>query len=477
MPVANELGGECLSDVLECVNYVPGCAYVPRRALFEAVCVVHFATRKLCSQWCVWTTLLHMSGAFCSSLRMAATSLLSSTPAFERQCSRVGLSEPWVTALKAKQVDTLSKLSYAVTLPGVQATDADIDAFANKLRPGESLSLGDTAALKRLIFEAQTLSVAELRASVQSGDDVPKKLPSAERTLRLEQQKARLIGLPLEKGQWQVAHSLYDRYASMRESEELKYIPPSECVTRDSELAGAKPSKTLQIDASRSNLVFKDEEMVHEMSLVSDLELYQAMLRRALALDLVGLASFSTVQRWVERLFEIATQDPPPAFMRVSRAQILRADRQAFVEMAREHNGALKARPDGSLPLDDAFKNLPHNTEVMYFLLPVAAGKSQNKGNKGKGDKRKSSFKDEDGAKKKGKISRDPIPAELKGCHSRTPKNEPICFNFNLGRCKNKKCKFRHVCCKPGCYGKHPISQCPKKDAKEAGVRVEDDSE
>ena len=409
---------------------------------------------------------------------MAATSLLSSTPALEKQCSRVGLSEPWVTALKAKQVDTLSKLSYAVTLPGVQVTDADIDTFANKLKPGESLSLGDTAALKRLIFEAQTLSVAELRASVQTGDDVPKKLPAAERSLRLEQQKARLAGLPLDKGQWQVAHSLYDRYASMRESEELKYIPPSECVTRDSELAGAKPSKTLQIDSSRSSLVFKDEEIVNEMNLVSDLELYQAMLRRALALDLVGLATFSTVQRWVERLFEIATTDPPPSFMRVSRAQILRADRQAFVEMARVHNGSLKARPDGSLPLDAAFEDLPRNTEVMYFLLPVAVGKGKGSGKtNGKGNKRKSFGKDDDSAKKKGKLARDPIPEELKGCHSRTPKNEPICFNFNLGRCKNKNCKFRHVCCKPGCYGKHPISQCPKKDAKHAGVRVEDDSE
>ena len=345
---------------------------------------------------------------------MAATSLLSSTPALEKQCSKVGLSEPWVTALKAKQVDTLSKLAYAVTLPGVQATDADVDVFANKLRPGESLSLGDTAALKRLIFEAQTLSVAELRASVQSGEDVPKKLPAAERALRLEQQKTRLAGLPMDKGQWQVAHSLYDRFASMRESEELKYIPPSECVTRDSELAGTKPSKTLQLDASRSNLIFKDEEIVNEMNLVSDLELYQAMLRRALALDLVGLASFSTVQRWVERLFEIANQDPPPSFMRVSRAQILRADRQAFVEMAREYNGSLKARPDGSLPLDDAFKSLPHNTEVMYFLLPVAAGKSKGNGKStGKGNKRKGVFKQDDTPKKKGKVTRDPIPEEL----------------------------------------------------------------
>ena len=87
----------------------------------------------------------------------------------------------------------------------MQATDADIDVFANKLKSGE-LSLGGTSQSLR---------------HPQTGDDVSKKLPAAERALRLEQQKTRFARLPLDKGQWQVARSLYDRYASMRESEEL----------------------------------------------------------------------------------------------------------------------------------------------------------------------------------------------------------------------------------------------------------------
>ena len=157
------------------------------------------------------------------------------------------------------------------------------------------MALGDDAALKRLIFEAQTLTVAELRSSVQSGEDAPKKVPTAERSLRIASQKTRLAGLPLE-GPLQVAHALYDRFASMRESEQLKFLPPSECLTRDAELAGEKPPKALQLDASRTGLIVKDEEITEQIVLESDLQLYQAMMRGALAMDLVGLATFSVMQ-------------------------------------------------------------------------------------------------------------------------------------------------------------------------------------
>ena len=65
---------------------------------------------------------------------MAATSILSSTAALESQCEKVGLSADWIKALKDASVDSLSKLSYSVTLPGTAATDKDIEDFAGKLR-------------------------------------------------------------------------------------------------------------------------------------------------------------------------------------------------------------------------------------------------------------------------------------------------------------------------------------------------------
>ena len=400
---------------------------------------------------------------------MAATSVLASEPAFDKQCEKVGLSSDWVNALKTNHVNSLGKLSYAVSMPGTPATDSEIQEFAQRLRPGTSLSLGDSAALKRLVFESQTLCIAELRSSVTAGEELQKKLPPAERAIRVEDQKKRLTGLPLDKGSWACAHSLYDRFATMREQEELRFIPPAECVTRDHELAGAKPPRALQLDANRSGVVIKDQEAIEQMALDSDHDLYQAMVRRALAMDLVGLASFDIMQRWIERLFETMSQSPAPGFLRVSRAQLLRADRQAFVELARLCNGSLKAKPDGTLPLDTEIARLHSNVEVTYFLLPIPGRKGSGKG-KGKGEKRKRGETDGEekpSSPKKPKLARDPIPEALKGCHSRTPSNKPICFNFNLGKCnKGSKCKFAHVCCKPGCYKPHPMAEHGESSAE-----------
>ena len=94
-------------------------------------------------------------------------------------------------------------------------------------RHGVALSLGDAAALKRLIFEAQTLTIADLRSSIQPGEEAQKKLPAAERSLRIENQRKRLVGLPLLKGSWQVAYALYDKFAHMMETEELRFVPPT----------------------------------------------------------------------------------------------------------------------------------------------------------------------------------------------------------------------------------------------------------
>ncbi|CAE7225449.1 RE2 [Symbiodinium sp. CCMP2592] len=363
---------------------------------------------------------------------MAAVSILTSAAAFDKQCERVGLAADWIAAMKASGITTLGKLSYAVSLPGTQPTADEMDSFTATLRPGARVNLGDSSAMKQLIFEAQTMTVAELRATMQSGEDVSRKLPASERSMRIEDQKQRLKGLPLE-GPLSVAHCVYDKLANMRENDELKYLSPGECITRDAELCCEKPPKALQLDANKMGIVVKDEEALATMSVDSDLQLYQAMMRRALAMDLVGLASYETVQKWNERLFRIMSQDPPPEFQKVSRAQVLRADRQCFLELARTCNGNLKPDARGVLPLDKEFEKLEYNQSVMYFLLPVKGkGKGSGKpGDKGNGKKRTSDTPG-DGKNKKLKITRDPIPDALKGMHSRTPDNKPILCTGDL---------------------------------------------
>lgn len=48
----------------------------------------------------------------------------------------------------------------------------------------------------------------------------------------------------------------------------------------------------------------------------------------------------------------------------------------------------------------------------------------------------------------------------LQGCATHTPEGDPVCYRFNTPneKCKEKKCRFKHVC--GICFGKHPLYQC-----------------
>ncbi len=60
-----------------------------------------------------------------------------------------------------------------------------------------------------------------------------------------------------------------------------------------------------------------------------------------------------------------------------------------------------------------------------------------------------------------------PVPRSLQGGVAALPDGTPICFGYNLKGCGSglaggAKCaKGVHLCAKPGCHGKHPLSECP----------------
>ena len=188
----------------------------------------------------------------------------------------------------------------------------------------------------------------------------------------------------------------------------------------------------------------KDNNDKHEIVLHSDLSLHQAMTRRALAVDLVGIATFNVVQRWHSRLFEMMAQTPAPGFSRPTQTQLLRADRQAFLRLSQMVTGSLKRSPAGVLPLDDAFDRRHADITVTYFMLPTSSSSTDLRikdpprapvadGPYGKGKGRK-------GKGKGNSLARTPMPTALIGMHSRTPQGEDICYSFNLNKCKNKNC-------------------------------------
>ena len=402
---------------------------------------------------------------------MAMSSVIDSEATFEQQAIEAGLSQPWIDALKTSGLATMAKLSFAVTTPGTAATDGDVTTFLRSIRAGVAPAISDLASFKRILFEAQTLMVHHLKTAVKGDDVSVKKMAPPEREARLAQQRGLLRGLDIT-GPLEPAHALYDLCSDMIEKNSIVYISPSKCMSRQQELAGNKPEKEIQLDATKTSLVVKEPAASTDISIASDLALFQAIQRRSLAMDLTGLATYEVMKKWTDRLFNIYSQAVAPGFQKISQAQLLRADRQAFVRLGELFTGSLKQVAAPGKVLDPYIAQLENDVTVTYFMLPLpvshAKSDSDDKGNKKRND---AAVKQTDDApvvkppKKsakgpgKGKFKRDPVPQGLKGMHSRTPKGEPICFGYNLGTCSSSSCRSKHVCAVPGCYQNHPQSE------------------
>jgi hypothetical protein len=408
---------------------------------------------------------------------MATSSILDSEATFIQQSEEAGLTRPWIDALRDNGLATFAKLSFAITSPGTVATDEQVNRFLNTLRGGAAATIAELAAFKRLLFESQTLMMHSFKSTAKGDEATPKRMAPPERDARLERQRELLRGLDI-KGPLEPAHALYDICAAMIERNEVSYINPNRCLSRQQELMGSKPEKEIQLDATKTSLVVKEQQSHSEINISSDLALYQALQRRTLAMDLTGLASYEVMRKWVDRLFALYAQAPAPGFQKVTQAQLLRADRQAFVRISEQFTGSLKSFAGAGKPLDALIERLESDMTVTYFMLPIPAGHGQSGSSTDKGDKDKKRPEPSAGAKgnanqnkfqkgaskgankgTKGK-RRDPVPQSLKGMHSRTPQGDAICFGYNLGSCKQgSSCPRKHVCAVPGCYKTHPQTE------------------
>eukprot|EP00435_Cladocopium_sp_Y103_P033131 s4531_g8.t1 len=192
---------------------------------------------------------------------------------------------------------------------------------------------GDLAIMRRLIFEAQTSVIAQSRALADpAADPSTHKPPPAERMARIAQQKVRLAGLDLE-GPMEVAHSVYDVVSGMLQADSLKYLNPAKCITRMQEITMTKPPKELRLDSTGQGIMVKDVQGDQQSPVSGELDVKEAMARRSLAFDVVGLADYETFQKWIRHLFQIMRQPAPPGFKQPNITQLLHADRQAFVRM------------------------------------------------------------------------------------------------------------------------------------------------
>ena len=379
-------------------------------------------------------------------------SILESTAAFESRAKSCGLSEAEVGVLKAQGVTTLAKLAFAITTPGVNPSEDNLRSLINSADP-TSVVVGTVSALRRLMFDAQTLAVQFLKSQVEGSESSKKELVPAERSERIRKQKQKLVGYDLT-GPLECSHSSYDLVLEMAEKDAIFYLQPHKFGTRGAEVAKDRPAKELVIDAQ--NLRIADGKHSDKVAISNEFELSQALTRRSLACDLIGICTFASMERWHRYLFNHLTASPPPNFNKPSMEQILRADRQAWVKLA-EKITTMKRDASGDLPMDAELLNLESDSSISFHLLPTPVGKI--KVPKVKPDKPPKNPK----GKGKGKA-----PKELVGLRHNTDEGDRICFNYNMKHgCKfarhGSSCKRgKHVCMK--CFGEHPQIKCRKDE-------------
>ena len=156
----------------------------------------------------------------------------------------------------------------------------------------------------------------------------------------------------------------------MLEKDCLIYPGPEKFPTRRSELMQKKPSKEISID--RSQLIIKDKQSDLTCPTVTELEVCNALKRRALAFDLVGVCvNVFMASYHADLLHHLHTPPPPPGYSAVSVQQILRADRAAFLFMS-ERMTSTKRNAINQLPMDLALPAILSQPTVAFHLLPLS---------------------------------------------------------------------------------------------------------
>ena len=411
-----------------------------------------------------------------ANLQREAASLVHSAAALRDRAMKAGLSTEETEAILDSNVTSMAQMAFAISPPGTAPSEQEVrDFFNGKV----AVNLGTITSTKLLIFECHTLVVANIKSEVNKKDDSTSHstLPTAERDRRVADQRQRLAGLRL-KGDEEVAHSSYDLAFTMLEKDVVTYLHPEKFVTRRAELLQKKPAKKLSLD--QDSLTVKEKPLDMVCNTRTELELVQAFRRRALAFDLVGLASYELMNGYHAELLSHLQEDPPPGYTQVSVTQVLRADRAVFLHLA-EVLTTLKRNAAGELPLERELMPTLARPNVSFHLLPLAAAappKATPKANPNNSNKRKreeqaapppqpSKGQTRPKGRGKGKSKRKGrgpnVPKDLVGKALDTHDGRRICWPFNMqngcpdaapgGQCQ----RGVHVCAEPGCGKPHSL--------------------
>ena len=134
------------------------------------------------------------------------------------------VSDRGKAALVNAGFETLGQLAFGVGQPGMPVPEQEFQRFATNIF-GAMANMRDIASLKRLLFESQTMTMAQLREQISNPEAaLSRKIPPIEREAKMRQLKARLPGVVIEK-QMEPSHSLLNLVGQMWENRQLQYLP------------------------------------------------------------------------------------------------------------------------------------------------------------------------------------------------------------------------------------------------------------
>lgn len=295
------------------------------------------------------------------------TSIVDSRAHLVKRCDDMQMSDRAKTQLLNNNLDTMGKLAFAVGQPGQPLDPGQFDAFAQNTL-GAMITQGDAAILKRLVFEGHTLVLGQLRELVTDPNAAAsRKLPAVEREHRMGQLKARLTGVVLER-QLEPSHELLEAMMQQKEMNQLTYIGLERCSSREWEITMGKGKKQISLDAEK--LTVKERTDIPDQFHGSELQAFEALRRRGVAMAFADLVSWETHEKYLQQLTSHLRNDPPPNYARPSLPQLLKADRQVFLYLIRA-GVDLKRTATGQLELDQKLLTALESYEVGFHLLPL----------------------------------------------------------------------------------------------------------
>ena len=411
--------------------------------------------------------------------RGAAMSLVDSAAVFEGRARVIGLPDATITAMGLRGWTTHATFAFSVaTRPGVDE-QAFVDGVVVPLLGAPDHI--EAPKLRRLFFEAHTLTSADLRRKVDATEtEAPRKLPAPEIAQRLEllQERVRplIIANVLEP-----SHQLINALVQCVEDGRVRYVEWSRCTSRTQEVNNVKEDGDLRVWKTDSSGAIKavNKEPSLSANLTTELDVHNALRRRGVAYEVAQAMSFETHEKVINFFFFELKKEPMEGFSPVTLQQLASADREMHVRLAEATRGGLRPGPAGELPLDIPVQQILDGPELRWMLMPMPKKFSSKPSAEPAPANRKPETQDpkrskndvtkktkEEAARLK-KLKRTPMPKQLSGCVPCNDDGQPYCFGYNLGTCKSTTDCQRglHKCCKKGCGKGHSFISAHKQSA------------